>query len=487
MTPNGKLRGLIKRYNNESVVQFLGVPYATAPLGELRFQKPVEHSNWAEVRNATSHGPSCMQALLGNDAWLLPNQDLSENCLHLNVYVPGEISINSSKPVMVWIHGGGFTAGQGMLIDGSYLALAGDVIVVTINYRLGVFGFLSTEDSNAPGNYGLWDQRFAIKWVKSNIVSFGGDPETITIFGESAGGYSVGLLSVSPRNKNLFQRAILESGAVYSPRALAKHSKTVANNLGKLLNCSMKSTSQLLKCLRAIPAIKLQSTYQNNNLYNSQLELSFENHMGPVVDGDLIVQDPIQSLSDTNSESYKMFQSIDMMAGTNNAEGGLLYFTLMRFQDKYYFNISTGIPKSVLCDIIAPAVSRDYFQNNDIVTKQICEQYSKDGASPAEISRSIVNVYADLQFVVPTVKTLDLHSKAAQPGKSSYHYVFTHQPSYTWIQDRPPWLRGANHAGELPFVFGLDAMYKPEVPKPSSERKLSRQMMLYWTNFAKTG
>lgn len=484
-TTNGLVQGVTKRYHGKTVVQFKKIPYATPPIGHMRFEKPVRHQNWDNVLNATEFGPSCIQNLLGNDAWLLDNTEISEDCLHLNIYVPGAIDKRTPKALMVWIHGGGFTAGQGTLFDGSYLALQGDVIVVTINYRLGLLGFLSTEDENAVGNFGIWDQKMAIEWIHYNAEHFGGDRYKTTIFGESAGGYSVGLHTIIPSNKGNFQRAILQSGAVFSPRALASDSKRVAEEAGKLLNCSTSDKSVLINCLKNKPAsdiLKVQSDARSGWDKSD----TFVSRLGPVMDGKLIVGNPTDLLQDSNSDSYTFFQSLDIMAGTNNAEGGLMYWMMMKYQDRYHFNISEGIPKEVLCDVLATTASKSYFDNNNDVSKAICDQYSVSRNSMAEQGRSAVNVYADVQFIVPTVKTLLAHVHKHQT-KSTYHYIFTHSPSYTWIQSRPHWLKGANHAGELPFVFGLDAMYPESHDKPSSEIELSTQIMRYWSNFAKSG
>ena len=378
---------------------------------------------------------------------------------------------------MVWIHGGGFTAGQATLFDASYLALQGNVIIVTINYRLGVFGFLTTNDDNAPGNYGLWDQRLAIQWVKSNIENFGGDPEKICIFGESAGGFSVGFQTMSPLNNGLFQRAIFESGSVQWPSDFEVRTINVAKKLGQDLNCTEtdlsenRDTRKLIDCLRNVPSSSLLAA-QGPASNHKEGEFSLQSKLGPVIDGQLVMGDPMTILHNKSSPSYKMFTSIDILAGTNNAEGGLMYFSLMGFQKKYNFNLSDGIPVHVLCDLIAPSVARDYYDYDTNVSSAICEMYKIQSTSLPKQARNIVHVSADLVFIVPTVMALNAHSSEETSGKS-YQYLFSHQPTFSWIQNRPDWLIGTNHAGELPFVFGLHAMYPPEADKPSDELGLS--------------
>ncbi|CAG2236094.1 Liver carboxylesterase B-1,Carboxylesterase 3,Carboxylesterase 3A,Esterase-5A,Bile salt-activated lipase,Carboxylesterase 4A,Cholinesterase,Cholinesterase 1,Liver carboxylesterase 2,Esterase CM06B1,Liver carboxylesterase,Carboxylesterase 5A,Carboxylesterase 1F,Putative inactive carboxylesterase 4,Liver carboxylesterase 1,Carboxylesterase 1D,Para-nitrobenzyl esterase,Acetylcholinesterase-1,Acetylcholinesterase,Venom carboxylesterase-6,Neuroligin-2,Pyrethroid hydrolase Ces2e,Carboxylesterase 1E,Carboxylester len=191
---------------------FKNIPYAKPPTGQYRFRRPVPYGQWKGTLDATQFGPSCIQT---NNAFVdkwLPNLNQSEDCLLLNIYCPTNSSTANKKSVMIWIHGGGYQTGQGMLYNASYISAVGDVIVVTINYRLEAFGFFSTNDDIAPGNYGLWDQKMAIEWVNNNIEDFGGDTKSITLFGQSAGGLSVGLQAFNVKNKGLFQRVILQSG-----------------------------------------------------------------------------------------------------------------------------------------------------------------------------------------------------------------------------------------------------------------------------------
>ncbi|XP_078056913.1 neuroligin-1-like [Mustelus asterias] len=215
-TNYGKLRGVRKELNNEilgPVVQYLGVPFATPPVGQRRFQPPEAPASWTEVRNATQFAPVCPQNIHGMlpevmlPVWFLSNlddvatyiQEQSEDCLYLNIYVPTENDIRDSgpKPVMMFVHGGSYMEGTGNMFEGSVLASYGNVIVVTINYRLGVLGFLSTGDMAAKGNYGLLDQIQALRWLSENIGFFGGDPMRITVFGSGAGASCVNLLILS--------------------------------------------------------------------------------------------------------------------------------------------------------------------------------------------------------------------------------------------------------------------------------------------------
>ena len=237
-TPSGSMRGIEVPYPkyNTSVYQFRKIPYAKPPIGEGRFARSLPIESWKGVLDATKFGPSCIQDI-SITTQPLPNRNISEDCLLLNVYMPINTTAQDRKPVMVYIHGGSFVFGQGMLYKAEYLAITGDVIVVTINYRLGIFGFMSTGDSECPGNFGLYDQRLAMVWVKDNIKAFGGDYDLITIFGESAGGFSVGLHSLSPGNAGLFKRAMAHSGTGNSYFATTQASKLAQVGIGTILGC----------------------------------------------------------------------------------------------------------------------------------------------------------------------------------------------------------------------------------------------------------
>lgn len=259
----GRIEGITADVNNVTVHQFLGIPFAKPPLGKLRFRKPEPYGNYTGTLKATTFGPSCMQDFYENDKRLIPNLNITEDCLQLNVFVPGNIDKRNWRAVMVWVHGGGFTNGQATMFNGSYLSSRSDVIVVTINYRLNVFGFLyAGMDSNYKGHYGLFDQQLAFKWVKDNIEDFGGNPHIITIFGESAGGVSVTLQSILASNLGLFQRVIAESGSVLMPVDLdGTQTLELTKQTAKLLNCSRANMEDTIACLQTIDAPSLMANY----------------------------------------------------------------------------------------------------------------------------------------------------------------------------------------------------------------------------------
>ena len=220
-TEQGKVDG--KTINDGKVRAFLGLPYAAPPVGDLRWKAPQPVAKWKGERDATKYGAHCAQGRVFEDM-VFQDAGPSEDCLFLNVYAPADAKEKSKLPVMFWIHGGGFAGGavQSRVITATFCPLKG-VVLVTINYRLGVFGFLATDDlakeaNGAAGNYGLMDMVAALQWVKGNISGFGGDPNNVTIFGESAGSFAVSTLMASPMAKGLFHKAIGESGARDWPR-----------------------------------------------------------------------------------------------------------------------------------------------------------------------------------------------------------------------------------------------------------------------------
>jgi para-nitrobenzyl esterase len=284
--------GVVEGKQAGPVQIFLGIPYSAPPVGELRWKPPAPAAKWTGVRKATEFGAHCMQGPVYGDITFRDSSG-SEDCLYLNVWTPAKTS-EARLPVMVWIHGGGFQAGSTSETrqDGEQLAQQG-VVVVSMNYRLGIFGFLVHPDlakeskRNSAGNYGLLDQVAALQWVHQNISAFGGDPSNVTIFGESAGSFSVSALMASPVAKGLFQKAIGESGAAFSSASLLfepltiredKDSKLVSSTLG------LQSVAEL----RAVPAQKLLDSFfkpggDNNFAFDPDVDGYFLPESLPVI------------------------------------------------------------------------------------------------------------------------------------------------------------------------------------------------------------
>ncbi|WP_344592102.1 carboxylesterase/lipase family protein [Actinomadura vinacea] len=238
-------KGVVAGASADQVDRFLGIPYAAPPVGDLRWQPPAPAAGWSGVRSAAGHGARCLQSTTSS------GPGMSEDCLYVNVYTPARQSARP-RPVLFWIHGGGFMSGSGDLYDGSLLARTNDIVVVTINYRLNVFGFLGVPglSGRGAGNFGLLDQEAALRWTQRNIGAFGGDPGRVTISGESAGGHSVCALLASPPARGLFDGAIIQSGGCPSLTVAQANArgKTYAATAG----CPDPATR--VSCLRAKPA-----------------------------------------------------------------------------------------------------------------------------------------------------------------------------------------------------------------------------------------
>nr|XP_020836187.1 LOW QUALITY PROTEIN: neuroligin-1 [Phascolarctos cinereus] len=511
----GKIRGLKKELNNEilgPVIQFLGVPYAAPPTGERRFQPPEPPSSWSDTRNATQFAPVCPQNIIDGrlpevmlPVWFTNNldvvssyvQDQSEDCLYLNIYVPTEDGpltkkhtddlgdndgaededIRDSggpKPVMVYIHGGSYMEGTGNLYDGSVLASYGNVIVITVNYRLGVLGFLSTGDQAAKGNYGLLDLIQALRWTSENIGFFGGDPLRITVFGSGAGGSCVNLLTLSHYSegnrwsnstKGLFQRAIAQSGTALSSWAVSFQPAKYARMLATKVGCNMSDTGELVECLQKKPYKELI----DQDIQPARYHIAF----GPVIDGDVIPDDP-QILMEQGE-----FLNYDIMLGVNQGEGLKFVENIVDSED--------GISASDFDFAVSNFVDNlyGYPEGKDVLRETIKFMYTDwaDRHNPETRRKTLLALFTDHQWVAPAVATADLHSNFGSP---TYFYAFYHHCQTDQV---PAWADAA-HGDEVPYVLGIP-MIGPTELFPCNFSKndvmLSAVVMTYWTNFAKTG
>uniref|UniRef100_A0A671YFY9 Neuroligin 4 X-linked a n=1 Tax=Sparus aurata TaxID=8175 RepID=A0A671YFY9_SPAAU len=521
-TNYGKLRGVKVTLPNEilgPVEQYLGIPYALAPTGERRFQPPEPPMSWPGIRNATQFAPVCPQFLedrfLLNDmlpVWFTANldtvvnyvQEQSEDCLYLNIYVPTEDGANSNKaqgadfnsndgggdedihdenglkPVMVYIHGGSYMEGTGNMIDGSILASYGNVIVITINYRLGVLaetcfffllfvfinpGFLSTGDQAAKGNYGLLDQIQALRWIKENIQAFKGDPKRVTIFGSGAGASCVSLLTLSHYSEDLFQKAIIQSGTALSSWAVnyqpAKYTRALAEKVG----CNMLDTIDLVECLQNKNYKELIEQYITPAKYH----IAF----GPVIDGDVIPDDP-QILMEQGE-----FLNYDIMLGVNQGEGFKFVDGIVDSED----GVSANDFDFAVSDFVDHLYG--YPEGKDTLRETIKFMYTDwaDKENPETRRKTLVALFTDHQWVAPAVATADLH---AQYGSPTYFYAFYH---HCQSDMKPSWADSA-HGDEVPYVFGIPMIGPTDLFNCNFSKNdvmLSAVVMTYWTNFAKTG
>ena len=315
-TKYGAIDGLVTSYPNasgpfKSVSKFLGVPFASPPIGELRLKAPEPPKGWKpNVLQAKKHGDVCRQAELSEiyKKMFAPNFRYSEDCLYLDVYSP---NVSQSLPVLFYIHGGGYEDGTALTYPSDLLALHG-VVVVVIQYRLGPFGFFTTGDSAAPGNYGMLDQVEALKWVKDNIKYFGGDPSRVTICGLSAGATSVSLHLMSPLSKGLFHQAIAESGVDLSPFAIQPISSALrsATDLAEKLDCATNDHSTMLACILQQKDVDIQKA-ADTVLFG----MSDNVRWGPVVDNHFLLDTP------RNLREKGDFRKVKLMISVTSQEG----------------------------------------------------------------------------------------------------------------------------------------------------------------------
>lgn len=418
---------------------FKGIPYAQPPVGDLRWREPLPAKAWAGVRQATVFGPTCVQG--GN-----LGKESSEDCLYLNIWAP-KWPMTRPAAVMVWIHGGGNFAGAGseLIFNGENLARHG-VVLVTLNYRLGVFGFLAhpelTKESahHVSGNYGLLDQILALRWVQDNIAKFGGDPANVTIFGESAGSLDVNVLMTSPLAKGLYRRVIGESGPVVAPPPLAEEEK---KGEGLAAKFNISGDGELAK-LRAISSADLQKATGQGLAFLGPT-------LGVNVDGYVFPESPMKAFILGHE------QKADLLLGSNSQE-----------LQRPFFPMTSGLRQ---------AVSDQFGSLKD----RALELYSLNAATEPTADPQLGPVMAqwatDTQFRCGSVAELIWHTKAQNTG---YQFQFSRS-----APDKEA--LGAPHGSEVAFVFGtLDTQANPP-GYTEADHKLSEIMQQYWTNFAKTG
>ncbi|KAK9532855.1 hypothetical protein VZT92_010220 [Zoarces viviparus] len=464
----GKNIRLGSRGSRRHMDVFKGIPFADIP---GRFEKPKRHPGWDGILKTTRYRKRCIQL---NFMTLMTTTRGSEDCLYLNIWVPQGCSVSTGLPTMVWIYGGGFLAGSSTgvgfldnyLYSGQEIADRGNVIVVTLGYRVGTMGFLSTGESDLPGNYGLWDQHAAIAWVNRNIRSFGGDPDNITIFGESAGGASVSFQTLTPHNKGLFKRAISQSGDATCSWAINRNPRRFAEEVALKVDCPINQT--MASCLKNTDPVKLTlagsinitSSPDNPNVFNLVLS--------PVIDGDFVPDEPCNLFHNA--------AEIDFLAGINDMDGHL--FTSFDIPSINRPRVDTPIEdmKRLLAS---------YTKKDQAAADLAYDTYTANwdpNPSQETIKKTIVEIGTDYIFLVPTQAALYLHAANATTGRT-YSYLFS-EPNRLAGTLYPRWM-GADHADDLQYVFGKP-FTRPRLYRPR-HRAVSCSMIAYWTNFARTG
>ncbi|MEX2205592.1 MAG: carboxylesterase family protein [Myxococcota bacterium] len=457
-TRSGRLRGRLARAGG---LAFRGIPFAEPPIDALRFRAPQQVRPWTGVREARGFGASAPQA--GVENWLVrrfigsASVSQSEDCLYLNVWTPA--LDGGRRPVMVFIHGGAFLMGSGstLLYDGSRLASRGDVVVVTLNYRLGALGSLDLRGTlgadSVPANLGLRDQLAALHWVRANIEAFGGDPEAVTLFGESAGAMSIGTLLGTPVARGLFRRAILQSGAAHNVSS-PEQAGRVAELFLKLLGPHGESLARLREApLRELLRAQREATFQ---LALPLGGLAFQ----PCIDGDLLPESPLDALARGSAKD------VALLAGTNRDEWKLFLLADVRAR-----RMDEAALRRRFARVLAEPEAERAYQ---------AYRRAPQARRPDDTRERWSSFQGDRVFHWPAARLLEL---AGRHSRENFAY------SFTWS---PPLLErqiGACHGIELPFVFGtiLEPWLRPWLGALPGARKLSHRMQEAWLAFAKTG
>ena len=436
-TEQGKVQG--KTINDGKVKAFLGLPYAAPPVGDLRWKAPQPPAKWKGERDATKFGAHCAQNHVFDDM-IFQGPEASEDCLFLNVYAPADATDKSKLPVMFWIHGGGYSGGGSdePRHNGDFLPTKG-VVLVTINYRLGVFGFLATSDlakenNGVAGNYAMLDMVAALHWVKGNIKKFGGDASNVTIFGESAGSFAVSTLMASPMAQGLFVKAIGESGGAFSDTLPTDNlaSREVKDDEW-VAGLGVKSLAEL----RTLPTDKVLEAVKAK-----------KGGFPPVVDGKFLTE----QVSATYAAGKQAH--VPLLAGWNRDEGSFLGNGMTAEKWK---GMAAGMFKDRAAEFLT--------------------LYSGDTDEQAV---DAAGAYGGDSFIAfSTWKWLEAARKTGDSPVYRYHFELRATPS----KFHPGTF--AFHSDDIEYVFGtLDT--RPGWDVSAVDRKMSDQMMSYWTNFAKT-
>ncbi|MFT3856320.1 MAG: carboxylesterase family protein [Aquabacterium sp.] len=447
----GQLAGIA---DGDGVARFLGVPYAQPPLGDKRWRSPQAPTPWAGVRSATQFGASCPQS-----ATLFGAASVNEDCLTLNVYAPQAAS-TSPRPVLVYIHGGGFRDGSGANYDASVLARKTDAVVVTLNYRLGVFGFLTTTGLTTEDkavNFGLQDQYFALGWVQRNIAAFGGDPGRVTIAGQSAGGGSGCLALTSPKAAGLFHRVIMHSAPCAMATTPLKKALARGKNIADKVGCA--EGPDQIACLRAKSVPELMAAAQ----IATPTEAISDSFWPATIDGEVVTSATLSALANGK------FHKVPVMMGTTRDEGkGLVgwgfHGALGREVTQAEYE---GAMKNFAGDLGGQIVTSLYTA-------------SKYGS----VSRALAAAMTDVALACPTHNAAS--SLAQHVPTYAFEFADTHAPQFFQDPFMPEgW--GAYHGGDLLYVFQTPVSGLTFPGLNTAQLALSDQMLGYWRNFMATG
>ncbi|XP_046639314.1 venom carboxylesterase-6-like isoform X1 [Daphnia pulicaria] len=459
---------------------FRAIPYALPPVGDLRFKDPIPAKSWDEVLDASREGPICTQFnSIMADGFVHGQED----CLYLNVYTPQLKTAGSDRhllPVMVWIHGGAFYMGSGNGENdrfGPGYILDRDVVLVTFNYRLGPLGFLSTEDVDAPGNYGLLDQSLALRWVRDHVGHFGGDPNSITIFGESAGGASVDFHVLSPYSKGFFHRAIIQSGTAKCPWVLDTPVGEYTKILAEHLDCPTATSSELLQCLRTRSAEDIVGIRRNIALPELGFGM-FPMAFVPRIDRERKL--PFVPARPEKLIMEKKFNQVPLILGVVRNEGALVSSSFFLSGNRVMQAFKDD-PIRTLSFLINMEKRPDGLEMAQLVH----DRYLDKQQNYEDQMEQIEQIISDYGLFKCTDDSVNLFSQFND--YPTFYYFYTHRGQFSFPQlvgITPEMDFGVCHADELFLMF--TAGYLPLISTPD-DVKVSETLLDLWTSFAKDG
>lgn len=464
-TRKGSLQGTEESSRNgRKYYAFRGIPYAQPPVGKLRLRNPQPHYGWKGILDATENAPLCIQKYIFSPK--LRNTTLGqEDCLFLNIYSP-TVDPSRHLPVLVYVHGGGFRCGSPGPKEAPSFFMDEDVILVTVHYRVGTLGFLSTEDRLIPGNFGLKDQAMALKWLSENINDYGGNPDSMIVFGESAGGASAHYLLASPLSRDLVKGGISESGVIDAVWALSYpgRAKELVEEVAKIVGCS---SSPLLECFQSVEAEKLIAAELELLEWDFDPAVIFQPVVEEENDGAFITEDP-----------RRIKVSHPWITGFTNGEGIFKTAALINQDESVvdYFvkNIDTLLPMVMFVNPSSPG--------KDQLVAMVKERYFRNLNDRKQVLDQIEVLYTDLFFVYPMIQALQRHSGP------KYAYLLSHRAENS-LADKMGDIKlnspKASHVDELLSLFDWSGIFHESKGRPE-DRKISELLVKIWVNFAKS-
>ncbi|KAF2883617.1 hypothetical protein ILUMI_22551 [Ignelater luminosus] len=482
--PQGVLRGqFLTTSNNRKISAFTAIPYAEPPVGDLRFEPAQAPSPWKGILNASQPHPICPQMvdILGGVNGT-PQGD--EDCLYLNVYTP-QLEFNNSKPsrllpVMVFIHGGSLYYGSAdrSQYNPTHL-LNKDIVLVIPNYRLGPLGFLSTGDAVVPGNNGLKDQNFAINWTKQNIEHFGGDPDRITLFGQSSGGVSTHMHMLSPLSKDLIKGVISQSGVAVAASDLDPNNRTLRNTLklAASFNCSTASSEEMVKCLRKADVYEI--TQRQHAFYGWRTDpvTPFRPVIEKGIEGAFLPAHPAEIIK--SGQAAK----VPFMTGVTTEDGAAL-------SPGFFHDPTTIEDFNAKFDTVAKYVFlySDTSPNPDYVTAQIKSYYFKNQTltNNSFTKDALTDVCTDSCFLSGANEAVRLHTKYTTQPVYFYAFGYRGAISYSELFGDSSYDYGVAHQDELLYIFDPKNLF-PNYEPTDTDKGMVEILTTLWTNFAATG